>query len=95
MKTTVPGSDPGPSIGPDVDLGNITQAYQTDLAALLALGTADEEPTPPFVIAGAPGDPVALLMSLLAAVPALGWLATSVLAMSLLVVGVSLRARAA
>ena len=91
VKTTIPGSDPGPSIGPDVDLTNITQDYQADLTALLALGTADEEPTPPIVIAGATGDPVALLMSLLNDVPALGPLTTLLLASALLVMGVRVR----
>jgi type II secretory pathway pseudopilin PulG len=95
IKTTIPGSDPGPSIGPDVNLTNITQNYQSDLTTLLALGTADEEATPPIVIARATGDPVALLMSLLSAVPGLGWLAASVLAAALLVVGVSVRGRVA
>ena len=65
----------------------ISQGYQADLSALLALGTADEGPTQPFAITGAPGDPLALLMSLLNAVPVLGWLATGLLATAVLGVG--------
>lgn len=84
VKATIPGSDPGPSVGPDVAMTNITSNYQTDLSTLLALGTADEDPTPPLMITATTGDPVALLMPLLAAVPAFGWLGSSLLTFALL-----------
>lgn len=93
IKLTIPGSDPGPSVGADPVLDQITQDYQTDLAALLALGTADEDPTPPVMITAMSGDPIALLTSLLAAVPMLGWLGTWLLATGLAVAGLCVRHR--
>ena len=87
IKTTIPGSDPGPSIGADTDLTQITQNNQSDLAFLLELGQADEEPTPPVMITTLTGDPIALLTQVLNSVPALGWPATWLLIAAILIVG--------
>ena len=86
VKTTLAGSDPGPSIAPDSALTSITADYQADLSTLLALGAEGEGPPPPVSISSMTGDPVALLLSTLS-LPVLGWLAVGILSTALVLVG--------
>jgi type II secretory pathway pseudopilin PulG len=91
IKPALAGPDPGPSVAADSTMTAITQNNQTDLAFLLERGKADEGPTPPISLSTATGDPVALLTTLLTAVPLLGWLGTIALATALMLVGMRAR----
>jgi len=91
IKPALAGPDPGPSVAADSSMTAIVQNNETDLAFLLERGKADEGPTPPISLSTATGDPVALLTTLLAAVPLLGWLGTIALATALMLVGMRAR----
>jgi len=83
LKSALVGSDTGPPIGTDTTLAAETEAYQDSVAALLELGAAGEDAAPAVPIALLTGDPLALLGSLLVAVPILTALGSFVLAATL------------
>jgi type II secretory pathway pseudopilin PulG len=91
IKPALTGPDPGPSVATDSSMTAIAQNNQTDLAFLLERGKADEGPSPPISLSTATGNPVALLTTLLTAVPLLGWLGTIALATALMLVGMRAR----
>lgn len=81
------GPDPGPPIANDAELQSIFDDYLLDVSTTLALGTASEPATPPVPIATMTGDPVALLQSVMAGVPALGVLGGIIAATALAAFG--------